>query len=320
LIGCIDDDEVEAIAAASAMTPSLPASLGKAIETISGQIAGHLMPFTKYFFEATCAGLIGMAAACVAIPASADDGAICVRGSGDVAIDACTRALNSGRYDGRNLAIIYSNRANQHERKGEYDKALADHNQAIRTDPTYAAGYMHRGNTYARHGEFDRAIADQSEAIRLNPKDAEAFYNRGYTYSHKGDHERAIADYTTGIELDANNSRLWGQRCWSRAVVGKQLQEALVDCNKAKTLSPTIPQIIAYRGLVYLRLGQFDKAIADYDVAFKMTKFHNHADWLYGRGIAKLRKGDAAGGDADIKSAKTIKTDIAEEYAKYGIK
>ena len=62
---------------------------------------------------------------------------------------------------------------------------------------------MHRGNAYARHGDFDRAIADHSEAIRLAPKDADSFYNRGYTYSHKGDHERAVADYTTGIELDA---------------------------------------------------------------------------------------------------------------------
>jgi tetratricopeptide (TPR) repeat protein len=79
---------------------------------------------------------------------------------------------------------------------------------------------MHRGNVYARYGDYDRAIADQSEAIRLDPRDADAFYNRGYTYSHKGDHERAVTDYTAGIELDANKSRLWGQRCWSRAVLG----------------------------------------------------------------------------------------------------
>jgi tetratricopeptide (TPR) repeat protein len=268
----------------------------------------------------TRAGLIGMAAVCLPVRALADDGEICVRGSGDVAIKACTRALSSGRYDRRNLAITYSNRANQLERKGEYDKAIADHNTAIRTDPTYAAGYMHRGNAYARHGEFDRAIADQSEAIRLNPKDADAYYNRGYTYSHVGDHERAIVDYTAGIELDANNSRLWGQRCWSRAILGKELQQALNDCNKASNLSPKIPQIFAYRGLVHLKLGQLDKALADYDTALKLTKYPNHADWLYGRGVTKSRMGDTIGGNADIERAKTIKADVVEEYAKYGIR
>jgi tetratricopeptide (TPR) repeat protein len=268
----------------------------------------------------TCGAFIGIGAICLNSAAAADDGAVCVRGSGSTAIDACTRAIDSGRYDRRNLALIYSHRGNQRGRIGEYEKAIADHNEAIRTDPTYAPGFMHRGNAYARHGDIDRALADHSEAIRLDPKDADAFYNRGFAYKHKGDHERAVADYTTGIELDANQSRLWGQRCWSRAVVGKQLQEALDDCTKAGSLSPKIPQILAYRGFVHLKLGQFDKALADYDAAFSLTEIPDHADWLYGRGVTKVRKGDVTGGNADIEKAKTIKADIAEEYAQYGIK
>jgi hypothetical protein len=36
--------------------------------------------------------------------------------------------------------------------------------------------------------------------------------------------------------------------------------------------------------------------------------------------VAKLKKGDTAGGNADVASAKAMKADIAEEYAKYGIK
>ena len=265
-------------------------------------------------------GLAGMTAACFAVPAAADDREDCVRGSGDAAIEACTRLLNSGRFDKRNLALIYSNRANQWDHKGDFDKALQDHSAAIKTDPTYAAGYMHRGNTYARRGDWDRAIADHSEAIRMDPAFANGFYNRGLTYSRKGDHEHAIADFTKGIELTAGSSQRWGQRCWSRAVSGKQLNEAVEDCDKAAALSPKIPQIFAYRGFAWLKLGQFDKALADYDMAFTLTKSPDHADWLYVRGMAKLKKGDTAGGNADIASAKAGKADIAEEYAKYGLK
>jgi tetratricopeptide (TPR) repeat protein len=267
-----------------------------------------------------CAGVIAVATAWLVAPAAADDGEVCVRGSGEAAIEACTRAIKSGRYDRHNLAIIYSNRANQRERAGDFKNAIADHDEAIRIDPTYSAGYMHRGNAYARHGDFDRAIADHSEAVRLGPNDADVFYNRGYTYSHKGDHERAVADYTAGLALDANNSRLWGQRCWSRAMVGKQLKEAIEDCDKANSLAPKIPQILGYRGLVYLKLGQFDKAVADYDAALALTRNPNNAEWLYGRGFAKLKTGDNAGGNADIERAKTIKADIAEDYVKYGIR
>jgi tetratricopeptide (TPR) repeat protein len=66
------------------------------------------------------------------------------------------------------------------------------------------------------------------------------------------------------------------------------------------------------------KLGQFDKALADYDVA--LTKNPKNADWLYGRGVTKLRKGDTTDGNADIAGAKIIKADVAEEYARYGIK
>jgi tetratricopeptide (TPR) repeat protein len=263
---------------------------------------------------------LGSAASFFASAATADDSELCVRGSGDAAISACTRAIDSGRFDRHNLAIIYSNRGLQWEGKSEYNKAMQDHNEALRLDPKYAAGFMHRGNTYARRGDFDHAVADHSEAIRLAPKDADAFYNRGYTFSHKGDHERAVADYTAGIELDASKSRLWGQRCWSRAILGKQRKEALEDCNKARSLSPQIPQILAYRGLVYLKLGQLDKALADYEEALTLTKNPNNADWLYVRGVIKARNGDTSGGNADVGRAKSIKADIAEEYAKYGIK
>ena len=51
-----------------------------------------------------------------------------------------------------------------------------------------------------------------------------------------------------------------------------------------------------------------------------MTKLPDHADWLYGRGVTRLRKGDSAGGNADVAKARTIQADVAEEYAKYGIK
>jgi hypothetical protein len=51
-----------------------------------------------------------------------------------------------------------------------------------------------------------------------------------------------------------------------------------------------------------------------------LTKNPNNADWLYCRGVTKLRIGDTAGGNADLASAKTIIADAAEEYEKYRLK
>ena len=72
------------------------------------------------------------------------------------------------------------------------------------------------------------------------------------------------------------------------------------------------------RGLVQLKLGAFDYAIADYSAA--IARNAKDAGSLYGRGIAKIRSGDAAGGEADISAAKAIQADIATVYAGYGVK
>jgi hypothetical protein len=44
------------------------------------------------------------------------------------------------------------------------------------------------------------------------------------------------------------------------------------------------------------------------------------ASSLYGRGVAKLRKGDASGGNSDIAAAKAIQANIDEEFARDGVK
>ena len=47
------------------------------------------------------------------------------------------------------------------------------------------------GSKYAMKGQFDRAIADFDEAIRLDPKNADAFYNRGNAYAEQRQYDRA---------------------------------------------------------------------------------------------------------------------------------
>ena len=64
--------------------------------------------------------------------------------------------------------------------------------------------------------------------------------------------------------------------------------------------------------------GQFDKAVTDYDAA--LVRSPRQAGSLYGRGIAKLRLGNTAGGQADIAAAKAIEADVAEVYAHYGVR
>jgi tetratricopeptide (TPR) repeat protein len=96
----------------------------------------------------------------------------------------------------------YAARGTDWLNKKEYDKAIADFDQAIRLDPKFAPAYHNRGLAWWHQKEYDRAIADYSEAIRLDPKDAAAYYNRGNAWSDKKEYDKALADYSEVIRFD----------------------------------------------------------------------------------------------------------------------
>jgi tetratricopeptide (TPR) repeat protein len=82
-------------------------------------------------------------------------------------------------------------------------------------------------------------------------------------------------------------------------------------------LRPNDANTLNSRGLVQLKLGAFDAAIADYSAAIAQRA--KDADSLYGRGMVKLKSGDTVGGNADIAAAKAIKPDIDKVFAGYGV-
>jgi tetratricopeptide (TPR) repeat protein len=83
-------------------------------------------------------------------------------------------------------------------------------------------------------------------------------------------------------------------------------------------LKPNFVDALDSRGLVNLKIGLPNSAIADYNAALRINP--KHASALYGRGKAKLRNGDTAGGNSDLAAAKAINPEIADEFVAYGIK
>jgi tetratricopeptide (TPR) repeat protein len=106
-------------------------------------------------------------------------------------------------------------------------------------------------------------------------------------------------------------------RCWARALSGVDLALALKDCNAALSARPHTPSFLDSRGLVRVRMGDYAKAIADYDEV--LAADHKIAWSFYGRGIAKLRLGQKEAGEADVKKAKELESELPEKAKKLGI-
>lgn len=185
------------------------------------------------------------------------------------------------------------------------------------TAKNLAGAYNNRGLAYRKKGDADRAVKDYNRAIKLDPEHASAYYNRGLVSYDKGKFDQALKDYDRAIELDPKQGDYFNSRCWVRAVMGTSLALARNDCDAGLTLSSNDPAILDSRGLVGIKQGQFEKAWADYDVAHRGLP--KNASILYGRGIAALRLGRSAEGNADLAAAMKLDGKIAETYAGYGV-
>lgn len=162
----------------------------------------------------------------------------------------------------------------------------------------------------------DPTVSELNDAIGRNPRDPDLYYKRGQLFAERRNFALATEDFGQAIRLNPSDIEALNNRCFTRAVLG-ELDAALSDCNEAIKLRPKYADALDSRGLTHLKLGQFDRAIADFDAALRLNPKMPSA--LYGRGKAKIKKGDAAGGNADIRSAKSIDSTIDREFESYGV-
>lgn len=169
--------------------------------------------------------------------AQANDADDCVKASGDTKIAACTRAINSGRWQGANLAWAYNSRGIAKKAKGDLDGAIADYNRALEHDSRHAKAYYNRGNAKRAKGDLDGAIADYNLAIELDPRYVNAYGGRGNAKSDKGNLDGAIADYSRVLELDPRSVGAYTNRGRAHFYKGV-FTLATADLARAQELKP----------------------------------------------------------------------------------
>lgn len=256
---------------------------------------------------------------------------VCAEGKGvspEVQINACAQIINAGGTK-EVRAMAFRNRCWANMLKGDLDGAISDCDEALRLLPNDRTNnwitLYNRANAFERKGEYDKAVADYDRLLQIDPKSANTLNSRGNAYRRKGDYKRAIDDFSRSIGLNKNTSRVGdsldvgttlANRCEARALAG-DFAKALADCNEAIKLEPNETVPLGSRGFVYLKMAKIDEALSDFDAAVRQSPRRPFA--LYGRGIAKLRKGDDSG-HADMAAAKAISPSIDDEFARSGIR
>ncbi len=198
--------------------------------------------------------------------------------------------------------------------------AIADLNDAIKLEPGDTLALILRAQLNLAAGDKARALADIDAADRVAAKQADSRLTLAKLYYAAAAYRAAITQYDLWLAShpdDADRPTGLNGRCWTGAVLGQDLSKALADCDSALKLSPGSSHVLDSRGLVHLRLGQFDKAIADYDAALAINP---KIAWsLYGRGIARSRLGLTAESKSDIAAAVALEPKLPAIAKGYGV-
>jgi len=236
-------------------------------------------------------------------------------------IAACSTAIASAGLGEAEVSEAYVHRADASSQPKDYQSALANLDASIARQPNNAKAWAVRGYVHGQLGDDDMAIADIEQSIRLDGGSPHAFENLGIGYFHKRDFDRAEVSYGHAIDMSNGDTYAWEHRCFTRAIIGKDFDAALADCNEAMKLTSTatdpgeLADVLGFRCFAQYRMKHHREAIQDCDAA--ITRYPTYADALYERGLAKRALGDASASD-DIDHARKIDPKIAQTYAGYG--
>jgi tetratricopeptide (TPR) repeat protein len=197
--------------------------------------------------------------------------------------------------------------------------AMQDFEQALTLKPDLVPALIARGELRLGGRDETGALADFDAADHLVAKEADVRLTLGSLFSRMGRFDRAIDQLDQWLPAhpdDSRQSEALNGRCWARAQLGQDLDKALSDCDRSLRLNKSAAAYDS-RGLVELRLARYDRAIADYDAALTMAP---KLGWsLYGRGVAKIKTGQTADGQADIAAAVAINAKLPDLAKERGI-
>lgn len=238
--------------------------------------------------------------------------------------DQALRALNRACELAPDNPEYLARRGRVHDELKELDAARADFDRSLQLRPNDTNVLLLRAELKIRMQDRAGSRADLDAADAIAPTQAAERFRMAMDYEYNDQLDKAVSELTLWIGAHGEDARLpsaLNERCWIRGLAGTDLPLALKDCDQALRLadksSALYPRVAGARGLIYLRMGQFDKSMADYDTSVKLNP--KDAWSLYGRGIDRLRKGKVEDGKADLVQAATVWPEVSAEFKRRGI-
>ncbi|MBV5319131.1 MAG: tetratricopeptide repeat protein [Desulfobulbaceae bacterium] len=199
-----------------------------------------------------------------------------------------------------------------------YAEAITRFSTLIAMDPKRIEAYHNRGASYLKTGDYQKALADYDQALAvLEEKEGAApgsfspssqeeqseraglLFGRGIVLVQSGKPQTAVADFTKALAAGYDPATIYANLGNARFKM-KELNNSLVEYGKAIKADPTRADFFYQRGLVLEEVNTLD-ASKDFSKAISLD--HRYPLALAARGRANLKLGNQADAIRDYTQA-----------------
>ena len=163
--------------------------------------------------------------------------------------------------------------------QGDLNVAREQLAEALRLDENHPDARNLLGFILGQQGDLSSALAHLERAIALRPESAAAHYNLGVALWYSGSRERALTELRASVRLDPSAGS-------SHAFLGTALREnndltgSRVSLQRAIALLPPTAAVYIDLGITYLRAGEIDKAVGQFEAGLNLPSSSVPApDW-----------------------------------------
>jgi tetratricopeptide (TPR) repeat protein len=202
----------------------------------------------------------------------------------------------------------------------KYAEAIAPLKEAIKKAPTDAgpgtadAAHNALGIAYRMLSRYDDAIEEFSEALKLNTELGDAFFRRGICWYYKDEYPLAQADFEDAAATTTTDRERTRPLTWKGMSLARQglVRDAVNVYSEALRYDNAYAAAHINRGLAYLSLKEYPKAIGDFDQAIRSTP--KDASLYFKRGVAESGSGNWAAAVKSYSEAIRLNPKYSDAY------
>jgi tetratricopeptide (TPR) repeat protein len=162
--------------------------------------------------------------------------------------------------------IAHLERGRAHKAVKDYYKAVEDFNSCLTRCRALTVPLQEKAETLILLDQYDEASQSLERALLISPTDARSYELKGEIYEKEGFLSKAEGEYTRALFHNPLYSVALEKRSRVRLKLGRP-SEALADIESLCRLEPKRADLFITKAGIHVGLGEFAKAIDDYDRA-----------------------------------------------------